>query len=111
MSRFWNDAVEVFETASSAAEAGSGSDIALLVDRSGGLRIVMAEGWSPEGLQAHYGARTVYRVTHNSGSVCVEGRGPGMMSCTLRGPQTGAPAFRMSSCPPLYPVETRKLLR
>ena len=109
MSRFWNDAVEVFETASSAAEAGSRSEVAVLVDRSGGLRIVMAEGWSPEGLQSHYGARTVYRVSHNSGSVCVEGRGQGM-SCTLRGPQTGAPAFRMNTCPPLYTVETRKLL-
>ena len=110
MSRFWDNAVEVFETASSAAEAGSGSDVAVLVDRSGGLRIVMAEGWSPEGLQSHYGASTVYHVSHNSGSVCVEGRGPGM-SCTLRGAQAGASAFRMPACLPLYTVTTPKLLK
>jgi hypothetical protein len=84
MSRFWNDAVQVLETASSAPQDGSSSDLALIIDSTGGLRIVAATGWSIEGLQSEYGG-AVYHVTRTGHDVCVEGRAPGM-SCTLRGP-------------------------
>ncbi|HLH19445.1 MAG TPA: hypothetical protein VKX45_19640 [Bryobacteraceae bacterium] len=83
MTRFWNDALAILDTASRAPEAGAANGLAVVVERSGGLRIVMGEGWSAEGLQAHFGASAVYQVTHSPRSVCVEGRGPGE-SCTLR---------------------------
>lgn len=109
MSRFWNTAVEVFENATSAQASGSPADVAVVIDRSGGLRLVMSEGWSPEGLQSHYGAAAVYHVTHTPEGVCVDGRGPAM-SCTLRGPRSCGKPFRLPPSLPLYSVETRKLL-
>jgi hypothetical protein len=93
VSRFWNDALEILDTASRAPQAGSATNLAVVVERSGGLRIVAAEGWSAEGLQSHFGAAAVYQVTHTPRAVRVEGRGPGM-SCTLR-----SPAGRPWACP------------
>ncbi len=83
MTRFWNDALAILDTASRAPEGGEANGLAVVVERSGGLRLVMAEGWSAEGLQSHFGASAVYQVTHSQRAVCVEGRGPGV-SCTLR---------------------------
>jgi hypothetical protein len=84
MSRFWKDAVQLLETASHAPHDGLSSDLALIIDSAGGLRIVAATGWSIEGLRSEYGG-AVYRVTRSGRDVCVEGRAPGM-SCLLRGP-------------------------
>ncbi len=83
MTRFWNDALAILDTASRAPEASSANGLAIVVERSGGLRLVMAEGWSAEGLQSHFGASAVYQVSHSPRAVCVEGRGPGVR-CTLR---------------------------
>lgn len=88
------------------------SDLSLVIDRAGGLRIVTTEGWSVEGLQAHHGANVVYQVTHTREGVRLEGRGPGM-SCTLRGPRSGSSV----SSPPLpraipsYTIDFRRLLK
>jgi hypothetical protein len=109
MSRFWDDALQVLENAACAHSAGGRSDVAVLIDHAGGLRIVAAEGWSPEGLESHYGASAVYRVSHGAAGVCVEGRGAGV-SCTLRHQDAIAPSLRLPLGVPMYPVETRKLL-
>jgi hypothetical protein len=89
MSPFWNDAVQVLETASHAPHDGFSSDLALIIDSAGGLRIVTATGWSIEGLQSEYGG-AVYHVTRTGHDGCVEGRAPGM-SCLLRGPSMTPP--------------------
>jgi hypothetical protein len=110
MSRFWRDAMQVMESASASPAAGSASNLALVFDHSGALRIVMQEGWTAEGLRAHYGAGTVYQVTHTPQGVCVEGRAPGL-SCTLRSCRPAPPAA-VSSTIPLYTViERPRLLR
>ena len=109
MSRFWNDAMQVFETASCAPRDGSSPELGILIDHSGALRIVTAEGWSSEGLQAHYGARTVYHVRHTREGVFVDGRGPGM-SCSLHGRQPALPAPGLPAGIPLYTVVSQKLL-
>jgi len=98
------------EAATRAPGAGSASDLALVLDRSGALRIVMQDGWSPEGLRAHYGARAVYQVTHTPDGVLVEGRGPGL-SCSLRARST-RPAVHPALQPalPLYTVVSPRLL-
>lgn len=54
-----------------------------MIDDRGGLRIVAGEGWRPEALAAHYGARTVYQVTHTADGVRVAGRSLGA-SCLLQ---------------------------
>jgi hypothetical protein len=107
MSRFWTDAMQVFETASAAPE-GASPDLAVVIDGSGGLLIVMEPGWTPEALRAAYGGRAVYQVTRTAQQVRLEGRAPGM-SCTLRrSPSTTPvpPAAGISS----YTISGPKLL-
>lgn len=81
MSRFLDDATGILETASAAAE-GAPPDLAILVDRSGGVRVVESAGWRPEALQAHYGSHIVYQVSRSPGKVVVRGR-HGSRACTL----------------------------
>jgi hypothetical protein len=73
MSRFWKDAVQVLETAIHVPHDGFSSDLALIVDSIGGLRIVSATGWGIEGLRSEHGG-AVYHVTRSGHYVCVEGR-------------------------------------
>jgi hypothetical protein len=110
VSRFWQNAVQVMEAATSAPGAGSASNLALVIDRSGGLRIVMQEGWSPEGLRAHYGAGAVYQVTHTPQGVSVEGRASGL-SCTFRArSERQASVSVLTPALPLYSVVAPRLL-
>ena len=100
MSRFLNDAVSVFETAAS----GCGTnEIAILLDTAGALRIVPAEGWQPEALQAHYGAEAVYHVSRTADRVRVEGHS-GEMRCAFQS-QTGPSRLNLlARSAPLYTV-------
>lgn len=77
---FFDDALHVFETATHNIDP---SDLGILIDDRGAVRVVSAEGWRPEALQAHYGARTVFQVTRTPASVRVEARS-GHRSATLR---------------------------
>lgn len=76
---FFDDAQQVFETA---AHGSGAAQFGILVDDAGALRIVDAEGWRPEALQAHYGARTVFQVTRGDTGVRVAALS-GRRSCTL----------------------------
>ena len=51
--------------------------------------MVAGEGWRPEALQAHYGARAVYQVTRSAGGVRVAGRSIGE-SCLLESAKPAA---------------------
>lgn len=83
MSAFLEDAIGIFETALTGGDdAGSASDMAVLVDSNGGLRIVDSHDWSLSGLESHYGARTIYRIDRGAGRVRVEARS-GSQSCVL----------------------------
>jgi hypothetical protein len=89
MDRFWQDAVQVLETATQGH-----ADLAVLVDRCGALRIVDGAGWRPDALQAHYGARTVFQVSHNGPSTRVTGRRD-RHSCSIETSRPGlGAAFR-----------------
>jgi hypothetical protein len=79
VSRLFADAVRVFETATHGGDANVG----ILLDPQGAIRIVPADGWRPEALQEHYGARSVFQVTNGPAGLRVEGRSGGY-SCTLR---------------------------
>jgi hypothetical protein len=76
---FFDDVVRVFETAEGGREP---AEVGILVDDAGLLRIVEADGWCPEALQAHYGARTVYQVTRGRDEVRVAARS-GRQTCML----------------------------
>jgi hypothetical protein len=70
VSRLFEDALRVFETASQ----GGAADLGILIDDAGALRIVAGDGWRPDPLQTHYGAMSVFHVTHSPSGV--RGRGP-----------------------------------
>jgi hypothetical protein len=77
--------MSIFETAASGARESGAGELNILIGDDGALRIVAGEGWRPEALSAHYGAKTVYQVKHTADGVRVEGRS-GEASCVL---QTG----------------------
>jgi hypothetical protein len=60
-----------------------------------------ASGWALPSLQAHLGARAVYRVTRNSGQVRVEGRSGGR-SCLLESERAAVTARHLlNALPPV----------
>lgn len=94
---FWSNAEQVFEVAQ-AAGAGEGiSDLAILIQPDGAIRLMDASGWQLSALAAHSGADTVYRVTRQQGRVRVEGRSR-THSCLL---QTEIPCLRPPIVPPV----------
>lgn len=52
---------------------GSLQDVAILIDRQGGMRMLDPSGWSLPALGAEYGAMAVYKVERRGASVRVEG--------------------------------------
>ena len=103
MNRFWEDAVSVFETASNAGWEDGAGELNILIDGGGVLRMIAGEGWQLDALRAHYGARTVYQVTHTANGVRVAGRSMGV-SCRLEsvkpasilgGPGSGLAHYRV----------------
>jgi hypothetical protein len=95
VSRFFEDAGQIFETATAASSEESPANMAILIGSDGALRIVDAAGWRPDTLQAHYGARTVYQVTRTAGSVKVTGCS-GSQTCAL---ETARPLLPFQGLP------------
>jgi len=82
------------------AAAGSGvlEDTAIVIDRSGGFRMIEAAGWTLSGIAAEYGAAAVYRVERRGGAIRVEGF-DGSDRCLLQRsrPMGLVPAFPMQA--------------
>lgn len=75
MSRFYDNAVRILDTAESAAKAGhTPSEMTILITPEGGIRMVADSDWPLDSLQAHHGAKMVYRVSQRASTVRVEGR-------------------------------------
>ncbi len=82
VNRFLEDAVGIFEIASSAAGEGQPAETAVLVESSGGLRVVDASGWQADALRQQYGAQAVFQISRFAGAVRVAGRS-GEQRCDL----------------------------
>jgi hypothetical protein len=83
MSAFLKDAEKIFESARMVSGGdNSQSDLAIIINRQGGIQFVEATGWHLGSLEANYGARTVYRVSRGGGKVRVEGKS-GSETCIL----------------------------
>ena len=82
MNRFWEDAANIFETASAVREGGD-SEIAILIDDQKSLRIVDAAGWGLDALRREYQVSTAYTVKRSANSVVVEAEN-GSEHCTLK---------------------------
>ena len=48
-------------------------DVAILIDRQGGMRMLNPDGWSLAALSTEFGAAAVYKVERRGGTVRVEG--------------------------------------
>ena len=84
VSRFLENAQQIFEAAGSASQSGlAPSDISILIDGQGGVRMLADSDWPLASLEANYGCCMAYRVNQNAGRIRVEGRS-GAQSCLLQ---------------------------
>ena len=69
-------AEDILDVAVAANDPGA-QDVAILMDRQGGMRMLDAAGWSLPAMSAEFGATAVYKVERRGGTVRVEGWGGG----------------------------------
>jgi hypothetical protein len=72
---FLRQAEEILEVA--VAGDSNAADLAILIDRQGGMRMLDPNGWSLPALCSEYGGAAVYRVERRTRTVRVEGWGGG----------------------------------
>ena len=78
-------------------------DLAILIDRQGGMRMLDPKGWSLPALCAEYGAAAAYIVERRSRTVRVEGWGGGercliqrdLRAARYYGPHLGEPGLEI----------------
>jgi hypothetical protein len=81
VSRFVDNAVEIFDAAENAVRSGfTPSEMTILIGAEGGIRMLADSDWPLDSLQAHHGARMAYRVSQRATMVRVEGRA-GSQTC------------------------------
>jgi hypothetical protein len=76
VSAFLQQAEDILDVAVAGSTYGA-NDVAILLDRQGGMRMLDPAGWSLPALSAEFGATAVYKVERRSGTVRVEGWGGG----------------------------------
>jgi len=70
-----DNAVQILDAAENAARNGQApSDMTILITSEGGIHMVADSDWPLDSLQAHHGAKMVYRVSQDASIVRVEGR-------------------------------------
>ncbi|MCP5120751.1 MAG: hypothetical protein GY953_58910 [bacterium] len=101
MSRFLENAAEIFDAAERSFEAGhSPSDLTILIGPNGGISLVADSDWPLDSLQAHRGARMVYRVSQRDKTVRLEGR-EGSRTCVFETAKPERAARRLLADPPV----------
>ena len=80
VSAFLRHAEEIFAAARTAGPEDC--DMAILVNRDGGIHMIAGADWELEPMRLHYGASAAYRVNRNGGQVKLEARRANE-SCTL----------------------------
>ena len=78
---------EIMDAAESASRLGQVcSEMTILIDAQGHIRMVADSDWSLDSLAHHHGAQSAYRVSERTGSIRVEGR-EGTRRCLLESVQ------------------------
>jgi hypothetical protein len=106
--RIWEDAASILETASAAGQ-NEPSDIAILIDRQNGMRIVNADGWQLDALCREYQAAAAYTVKRTSRSVVVEAQ-DGQTQCVLKKSIGGQLPFSAMSGIPQHLIRPDRVL-
>ena len=105
MGPFLEDAEAILKAAETAGEgAENPTNFTILIGPEGGIHMLAESDWPLASLEAHHGARTVYRVNREHGRVAVEGRS-GNRRCQLESEPPQAVARRLlgGSVPVLLP--------
>lgn len=80
---FWENASELLDAAVAASGLGNATpNMTVLINWQGGIHLIADSDWPLERLAEDRGARTAYRVQHDSGRIAVEGRQAGS-TCRL----------------------------
>jgi hypothetical protein len=75
VSRFVDNAMNLLQAAENARQAGpTPTDLTVLINSQGQIRMVVDSDWPLDSLQAHHGAATAYRVTHQPDKILIDGR-------------------------------------
>lgn len=75
MGQFAINAANILAAAEAIRDNGEGcTDFTIMVGSGGDIHLIADSDWSLDALQAHHGARMVYRVSHPQASLRVEGR-------------------------------------
>ena len=105
MGRFTDNAAIIFEAAETALRAGHTlSNMTIVIGQEGGIRLISESDWPLDTLQAHHGAKMVYRVRQQDETLCLEGRA-GTQTCMFESEKLDAAARRLFAMNPLYQVE------
>ena len=72
MSAFLKHAEEIFSAAQTAGPEDC--DMAILINRDGGIHMIAGTDWELEPMRLHYGASAAYRVNRSGGQVRLEAR-------------------------------------
>jgi hypothetical protein len=111
VSRFVDNAVQIFDAAENAMQAGhTPSDMTILISAEGGIRMVADSDWPLDSLQAHHGARMAYRVSQRASMVRVEGRA-GSRTCLFETEKPERAARLLLNHSPNYNLELVSTLR
>ena len=95
VSRFLENAVEIFDAAENSSAAGHElSDMTVLISPTGGIHLLADCDWPLDTLQAHRGARMVYRVSQQDKTVRLEGRA-GSRTCLFETAKPDGAARRL----------------
>ena len=99
MGAFLDDAEAILQAAENAAFATSEpANMTILIGPQGGIHMLADSDWPLASLEAHHGARTLYRVNQGRGRVTVEGRS-GSRRCHLEMEHSQAVARRLLAGP------------
>ena len=100
MSRFLENAAEIFNAAERSLEAGlDPSEMTILIDAVGGIRLVADCDWPLDSLQRERGASMAYRISRKKDAVRLEGR-EGSRTCVLETVRTVGATPRLPADPP-----------
>jgi hypothetical protein len=93
--RFLEDAEAILYAAETAHGATSNpTNFTILIGPEGGIQMLAESDWPLASLEAHHGARTLYRVSQERGHIAVEGRS-GSQRCRLESESPQAVARRL----------------
>ena len=102
MSRFVENAASLLDAAERAMESGHNpSDLTVLISADGAIRMIAESDWPLDSLQAHNGARMVYRVRNENSKLRVEGRA-GSRTCLFETAKPGRAAHLLLNCRPAW---------